>query len=219
MTTNSLLRARIKKLVPVVAGLSLMTLGLASCGESGTVVALESQSSGGQTPAAAVSKPQATATAAGTSAATSTTTASPTQAAGSASPTAPATATASAAATTQTGATAQPTTPPATPTPTPPPAPQPTTVLVDMKDSVFLPATVSISAGQTVTVVEKNDGAELHNWHVTGVKDDSGKVITTPLIATGAQAQVTFTVSQPGTYKIVCDVHVKEMTGSLVVGG
>ncbi len=87
-----------------------------------------------------------------------------------------------------------------------------------MKDSIFAPASLSVVAGQQVTVVEKNDGQELHNWHVVGLKADSGKDITTPLIGNGAQAQVSFTASTPGTYRIVCDVHIKEgMTGTLVI--
>ena len=64
-----------------------------------------------------------------------------------------------------------------------------------------------------------NQGNAIHNWHVTDVKDDAGKDITTGANGTlgGRSSTLTFTVSKTGSYKYQCDFHPTEMLGTLFV--
>jgi len=86
-----------------------------------------------------------------------------------------------------------------------------TTVNVDMVEYSFKLSQTSIPSGQ-VTFVIKNDGAEVHNFDINGVKSGA-------LLAPGATE--TWTVSLPaGQYLYTCDVpfHVdRGMTGNITV--
>ncbi len=111
------------------------------------------------------------------------------------------------------------TTPPPTTTPTPPPPPPPTgtvgnantTVQVGMFEYGYTLSQSTVPSGQ-VTFVIKNNGAEVHNFSLPGVKAGA-------LLSPG-QTQ-TYTVSLPPTrYSYVCDVpfHIdRGMIGSLNV--
>ncbi len=84
-------------------------------------------------------------------------------------------------------------------------------------DNKFSETKLSIKAGTPVTLTVQNKGSAVHNWHVTDVKDDSGKDIKTDLTDAGKTSSVTFTIGKPGTYKFQCDVHPSDMTGTLTV--
>ncbi|MHB8577036.1 MAG: cupredoxin domain-containing protein [Dehalococcoidia bacterium] len=84
-------------------------------------------------------------------------------------------------------------------------------------DNKYSLTKITIKAGQPATVTVDNKGAAIHNWDLTGAKDDAGKDIKTALTDAGKTSSVTFTISKPGTYKFQCDVHPTEMMGELVV--
>jgi plastocyanin len=79
---------------------------------------------------------------------------------------------------------------------------------VEMLDDRFVPPTLTIKAGTTVTWVNK--GA---NWHNISAVDGS---FTSALIQPGNTFSVTFTT--PGTYKYICRQHARHgMIGTIVV--
>jgi plastocyanin/mono/diheme cytochrome c family protein len=90
-----------------------------------------------------------------------------------------------------------------------------------MTDNKFSATDFTVPAGQAVTIAVSNQGNAIHNWHVTDVKDPSGKDITTgdTGVLGGQSANLTFTVSQAGTYHFQCDFHPTEMLGTLFVAG
>jgi len=114
----------------------------------------------------------------------------------------------------------------AAPAPPPPPAPPPTTtkpsapvgtaqttVNVNMIDYAFQLSQATIPSGQ-VTFVITNNGNDVHNFDIQGVKSGA-------LIAPGKSEQWTVALP-PGQYLYVCDVpfHVdKGMTGTFTVTG
>ncbi len=80
-----------------------------------------------------------------------------------------------------------------------------TMVLVDNR---FVPRSITVTAGSTVTFV--NQGA---NWH--SVAGGSG-LIDSGQVGSGGSYAVTF--DEPGTYKIVCRHHLRQgMTGEIIV--
>jgi plastocyanin/mono/diheme cytochrome c family protein len=72
-----------------------------------------------------------------------------------------------------------------------------------------------------VTVRLQNDGAALHNWNVQNVQGANGQpiIIGPPptFLAAGQSGSITFTITTPGTYNYICDVHPVDMKGTLVV--
>jgi plastocyanin len=89
---------------------------------------------------------------------------------------------------------------------------------MSMKDNFFAPLTLTVAAGQQVTVVAKNDGKDLHNWAIVNPNDPAGTHPESPLLAPGKQAEITFSFDQPGTYTYHCDVHITQnMVGTLIV--
>ncbi len=101
--------------------------------------------------------------------------------------------------------------PPVTTT-TAPAAPTPTTTTIPaiaplaIRNFAFLPSTLVVSVGTTVTVT--NDDSVGHTWTSTTGAFNSGP------LAPGASYSHTFTVA--GTYPYRCDVH-PFMTGTIVV--
>ncbi len=97
-------------------------------------------------------------------------------------------------------------------TPPPPPAPTPTPAAlpgsVRIADFSFLPGTIRISAGQTVTW--RNTGVAPHT--VTARDGSFGSAI----LARGAEYRRAFPV--PGTYAYLCAIH-PDMTGVILVSG
>ena len=77
-----------------------------------------------------------------------------------------------------------------------------------MRDNLFAIPQMRVVAGTPITMTVHNEGKNMHNWDLQGVTK-------TPLQKGGEYQVVTFTV-QPGTYTFVCDVHPKEMVGTLI---
>lgn len=84
-------------------------------------------------------------------------------------------------------------------------------------DNKFSKTVINVPAGQQVTLTQTNAGLNIHDWHVLDVKDSAGKDIATPLTQPGQKSTVAFTISAPGTYKFICDVHPTEMIGQINV--
>jgi plastocyanin len=84
-------------------------------------------------------------------------------------------------------------------------------------DNKFSKTSITVPAGQQITLNQINNGLAIHNWHVLDAKDASGKDITTELTQPGQKSSVSFTISSAGTYKFQCDVHPTEMIGQLKV--
>lgn len=82
----------------------------------------------------------------------------------------------------------------------------------------FDPVQITVQAGEEVTVTMQNVGSSrtFHNWVVLG----ASQFISTSKVVGGEEASVTFTIDQPGTYTVICDVagHREEgMEGTLIV--
>lgn len=91
----------------------------------------------------------------------------------------------------------------------------PQTIDVVMKDNVFEPKTYTVSTGQ-VTFNVKNDGANMHNFHI--VSDDTDpKNATTQVMEGGKAEKLTVKFAKKGTYKFQCDLHVPDMAGTITV--
>jgi plastocyanin len=91
---------------------------------------------------------------------------------------------------------------------TAPPPPAPSTLTMDMRDNLFAIPQMRVVAGTPITMTVHNEGKNMHNWDLQGVAK-------TALQKGGEYQVVTFTV-QPGTYAFICDVHPKEMVGTLI---
>ncbi|MBI2723438.1 MAG: cupredoxin domain-containing protein [Chloroflexi bacterium] len=122
-----------------------------------------------------------------------------------------------------------------TPPPPPPPGTTPSapgTPVIDMGDLFFADAqgnkapTITIAAGQPVTIDIRNTGAALHNVHVSSA-DGSYPVAFCKVggenpcsdpaqISGGASGKLVVNLP-PGTYNFRCDFHPSQMTGKLVV--
>lgn len=84
-------------------------------------------------------------------------------------------------------------------------------------DNKFSPTSYTIKAGVPYTLRLDNKGAAIHNWHILGAKGSDGKEITGAIVDPGKSDTLRFAVSQPGTYRFICDVHPDEMKGTLTV--
>lgn len=112
-----------------------------------------------------------------------------------------------------------------------------TKITVDMNEFLYEPASITIPAGQPVELILTNSGAQEHDFvvetiSVTNVQKegDSGGVnhahgadvdydlhIST---SAGGTSTLSFTVTEPGTYKIFCSIQGHEiagMVGELIV--
>lgn len=91
----------------------------------------------------------------------------------------------------------------------------PQSVDVVMKDNVFEPKTYTVSTGE-VTFNVKNDGANMHNFHI--VNDDTDpKNATTQVMEGGKSEKLKVKFAKKGTYKFQCDLHVPDMAGTITV--
>jgi plastocyanin len=77
-----------------------------------------------------------------------------------------------------------------------------------MADNSFGTSQLTVAAGTPITLTVNNGGKNMHNFDLQGVAK-------TPLQPSGQSQVVTFTVA-PGSYTFVCDVHPKDMIGTLV---
>lgn len=85
-------------------------------------------------------------------------------------------------------------------------------VVVSMRNSVFAPVTITVSAGGSVTWVNNEDPAGVDVVHDILADDFTswGSAYVNP------GESYSYTFSAPGTYNYVCDLH-PEMTGTVVV--
>jgi plastocyanin len=88
-------------------------------------------------------------------------------------------------------------------------------VALTATDNAFSQKQITAQVGQAITINLTNKGSAVHNFHVVGLKGADGKDVQTALLEGGKSGSVTFTPTQPGTYKFQCDVHPAEMTGTL----
>lgn len=82
-------------------------------------------------------------------------------------------------------------------------------------DFKFDAAKITVKANQPVEVKFTNKGAAPHNWTVEGLDGAAS-----PNVSAGQSADVKFTPTKAGTYKVLCTVpgHAEAgMTGELVV--
>jgi plastocyanin len=86
-----------------------------------------------------------------------------------------------------------------------------------MTDNKFSVTSMTSKAGQQVTINVKNNGNAIHNFHITDVKDASGKDIKDNQVDAGKSDVLTFTVSKPGTYHFQCDFHPADMKGTITL--
>ena len=98
------------------------------------------------------------------------------------------------------------------PTVTPTPSPTPAGVTVGMLNNDFMPQTITVPAGTTVTWVNNEDPNTLDNIHDV-MADDYTSWSSAYLNPAESYAH-TFTT--PGTYHYLCDLH-SLMEGTVVV--
>jgi uncharacterized cupredoxin-like copper-binding protein len=112
-----------------------------------------------------------------------------------------------------------------------------TEITVDMNEFLYAPASITIPAGQPVVFTLTNSGAQEHDFvieeiavenvstdgdttgehHAHGAETNYDLHIVT---AIGGTSKLSFTATEPGTYKIFCTIQGHEvagMVGELVV--
>ncbi|HCB02299.1 MAG TPA: hypothetical protein DEP19_07935 [Anaerolineae bacterium] len=112
-----------------------------------------------------------------------------------------------------------------------------TEITVDMNEFLFEPAEITIPAGVPIVLTLTNSGAQEHDFVVAEivVEDVSSEGDTTGehhahgaeanydlhiVTAVGGTSTLSFTATEPGTYKIICTIQGHEiagMVGELVV--
>jgi len=94
-----------------------------------------------------------------------------------------------------------------------------TTVNITVKDTKFSTATITVPAGQSITVHMTNDDNIIHNIAFYKAKDApealyTGELFKGPNVTKTESFQAP---AEPGTYYFQCDVHPDQMNGKLVV--
>lgn len=99
-------------------------------------------------------------------------------------------------------------------------------VVVSMGDNFFDPDGITVAAGASISFQLTNDGAAVHNMHITvggeydvAVCDGTGDPCSDPAIVTGGQEAV-LTWAAPdsaGEIPFRCDFHPIEMVGTITV--
>lgn len=84
-------------------------------------------------------------------------------------------------------------------------------VVVSMADNRFVPHEITVSAGRSITVVARNDGAAVHNLLVTVDGRQSG---TDLMVGPGESSTFEVTFPKAGTYEFVCGLHLPDMAGT-----
>lgn len=93
-----------------------------------------------------------------------------------------------------------------------------TTIDISAKDTKFDKSTITVPAGQQITVKFTNDDNIVHNFAVYDKKD--GNELFTGDLFKGPDVTKTETFTAPatpGNYYFQCDVHPDQMNGTLVV--
>jgi plastocyanin len=96
-------------------------------------------------------------------------------------------------------------------------SPGPGSITEIATDNKFSQTALNANANEQTSLTLRNEGSAIHNWHVTGVTGANGQPIQTTLLPGGQSETIQFTISQPGTYNFLCDVHPTEMTGRITV--
>ena len=82
-------------------------------------------------------------------------------------------------------------------------------------DEAFSENEITVSAGETVTIIfnNKDTSGEPHNFRLIGPSSSwSTEVADAPDIQ-----EITFSINEPGDYMFLCEIHPQTMTGTLVV--
>jgi plastocyanin len=95
--------------------------------------------------------------------------------------------------------------------------PGPGTIVSIATDNKFAPTQYNAVANEQTSLTLENRGTQIHNFHVQNVMGANGQPIATPLLPGGQTGSIQFTIAQPGTYNVICDVHPTEMTARLAV--
>ena len=82
---------------------------------------------------------------------------------------------------------------------------------IDVADFEFLPATITLKAGETLHFVN-NKGVFAHDVHVT-----QNGVDIFPRTEGAPGASVDVKIEQLGTYELLCDRHLHNMIGTITV--
>ena len=90
-------------------------------------------------------------------------------------------------------------------------------VTVDIDKKAFLPATITVAQGDTVTWTVTNGIGEPHSVTSGTPSVDSGKTFDSGINLTDNGQSFEWTFDQPGEYLYYCVVHPVEMTGKVVV--
>ena len=84
------------------------------------------------------------------------------------------------------------------------------TVTIQGSDALkFEPSTITVKAGQPVTLTFSNTGQTAHDWSLAQGAAQPVKIAA----AAGQSASGTFTVDRPGTYTFICSVPGHEAAG------
>jgi plastocyanin len=90
-------------------------------------------------------------------------------------------------------------------------------VNVALKDNVFDPKALAVPVGQDAIIHLKNTGTAIHNMHIFS-KDAEGKdFVSAAIINPGESNDFTVHFTKKGTYKLWCDFHTNDMTGTITV--
>lgn len=94
-----------------------------------------------------------------------------------------------------------------------------TTIEITAKDIKFDKATLTVPAGQQITLKMTNDDDIPHNFAVYKAKGDANALFTGTIFkGPDVTKSETFTApASPGTYYFQCDVHPDQMNGTLIV--
>jgi plastocyanin len=107
-----------------------------------------------------------------------------------------------------------------------------TEITVDMNEFLYEPASISIPVGQPVELILINSGAQEHDFVVQEInvinvekEGDSGGAHHTHeadvdydlhiSTSAGGTSKLSFTVTEPGTYKIFCSIQGHEIAGMI----
>ena len=86
-----------------------------------------------------------------------------------------------------------------------------------MKDNLFDPKTLTLTAGKSVDIVVKNDGQAIHNMHILSEAKDGKDISSEAIVSPGKESKFTVKITKPGTYNFQCDYHVPDMVGTITV--
>ncbi|MGD9893216.1 MAG: cupredoxin domain-containing protein, partial [Dehalococcoidia bacterium] len=95
--------------------------------------------------------------------------------------------------------------------------PGPGTIVSIATDNKFAPTQYNARAGEQTSLTLENRGSAIHNFHIQNVMGADGQPIAAPLLPAGQSETIQFTIAEPGTYNVICDVHPTEMTAKLTV--